>query len=181
MPGEAANVRLVDDGVDQRNVERLVVLPVEMILGNNAVARRPRLRRVGAPSRAVGKHMRVRIEQHVRGIVAMHLRIGIGLHVEAIAVLRTGIQAFDEGVPNLAGTIGMRIERELGKRLVGSGIEEHQRARGCVLGKHREVDAGAAQQSAKGQRNSTTHLVGGHAAGGEFLGCGLTGCLGMAS
>ena len=66
MPGEAAHVHLVDDAVDQRNVERLIVLPVEMVLHHQAVAVGTRSRLELAPGAAVGERARIRIEQHVR-------------------------------------------------------------------------------------------------------------------
>ncbi len=148
MLGEAAHMRLINDAVHQRDIERLIVSPIEGTLHQQTVTVGPRARFVFAPGAAIGERVRIGIEQHVRGMVTIHLRIGIGLHVEAVTVLAAGVQSFDEHVPHLAGSVGQRIERELNVRVGCSRLEEHQRARGGMLGKNRKVHTAAAHRGA---------------------------------
>ena len=64
--GEAAHVHFVNDAVDQRDIQRLIVFPVEMVFHDQAVAVRARSRLYAFPTHApFESSARVGIEQHV--------------------------------------------------------------------------------------------------------------------
>src|SRR5271166_5094240 len=112
MAGEAAHVCFIDDTIDQRDVELLIVPPVEKVFNHYTVPFGMGSVLVGSPRRAIRYHTGVGIEHAASGIKALDLRFRVGLHVEAKSIVRASIESFNEDVPHLTDTVDVRVQRD---------------------------------------------------------------------
>ncbi len=112
---EAADVDLVDHGVGERDAERLLVTPVELLVDDpRAQAPEPALGRgYLAPLLEAGHRLAVGVDQHPTAVEPEQVRRGVRLAARAKAVLDPGIDATHEDVPYVAGLVVPAVERQL--------------------------------------------------------------------
>src|SRR5439155_25700502 len=96
---------------------------------------------------ADGRGVRV---QHDRPRVEAVARLRVERAVDAVAVQDVGLQAVDEDVPDVAGPIDGRVERDLGDGLLLPLLEEHQVDAVGVAGEDGEVHAAGAGRGPEG-------------------------------
>ncbi len=141
---EPAHVHLVDDRVGERDVERVLVAPVELLV-DDARAQAAR----GVPSRRRPSPQTSRpatafpygsMRSFVRSKRSTSRR-GVRLRRRPEGVLDARVDALDEHVPDVAGLVVARVERQLEHRLALAGDEEDERDRRRVAREDREVDA----------------------------------------
>ena len=140
---EPAHVHLVDHRVGERDVERVLVAPVELLVDDaRAQALEASLRGVDlAPDVEAGHRLPVRVDEELRAVEAEHVRRGVRLRRRPEGVLDARVDAFDEDVPDVAGLVVARVERQLEHRLALAGGEEDERDRRRVAREDREVHA----------------------------------------
>src|SRR5580704_365686 len=170
MAGEAAHVQFINHTIDQWNIQRLVVRPVELVLDQQVVAIRPVAGLVLAPRAPIRERMPIRIEQNLLWVEAIDSRIRIRLHVESVPVLRVEIDTFDEDVPYIASAVRMGVERKLDIGILCSRVKQHQRAGCSVAREDGKVDPLAADGGAHGKRNSAADAVSRRRARGRLTG-----------
>lgn len=173
MYGEAAHVQLVDDALEQRSVQRLVMLPVgQAQLFDDANALRHVSGSMVTPHALAGDDARDGIDQQARGIEAVDRRIGIGLHVEAVGVVHSRLHVLDIRVPHLAGAVAQRVERQFGHDIVGRRIAQDKRARSGILGIDGEVHSGTKGRGSHRNGHAALHRKRPLLRRGSWLDCG---------
>ena len=148
----ARDVKLVDDGVVQRPLERPVALPVVVVGRRDLGAQRGRRiavdRGLTVPNR-VADEPRPRVEQLPARVEPQAGRRLVG-PVGAPGVEPTGTRAGDERVPETERPVGSGIELDLGDRLgVGGAAVEAQPDARRARAEDGEVHAVAARRGAE--------------------------------
>src|SRR5580700_2196312 len=159
MAGEAAQMRFINDAIDQRNVELLIVPPVEMVLNHDTVSSGMSPGLISSPCCAIRYHAGVGIEQAAGGIEAVDLWFKIGLHVEAERVVRADVEALDKDMPHLADTVDVRVQRDFTEDPLGAWLVEQQLARSSGLGKDREIHSSTVDGGPQRQRMSVGDVI----------------------
>ena len=166
MPGEGADVHLVDDGPGERRARRTVALPVvgagigdDALQRRGAVVSRPAGRRA-APGRRPRHALAVGIEQHLVAVEAQSAR-RIDGPVDAVAVELAGGDAGHEGVPVVIGALAARVEVDDARRRgVIDAIEKQQLDAGGVLREDAEVDAAGTERGAERKAGAVRCVAG---------------------
>ena len=137
MPGKAAHVQLVDNGVLNRRTKRPVPFPVVALVVDAAAGRGAQCGPPLAPGAAI-QSPGIGIQQNARGVVGMAVLVR---PADAIAVAQCGGRVDQENMPDIAGFVHSRIKRK--EHLPCSGVWQryHQRHRFGVAGEEREIDA----------------------------------------
>ncbi len=147
MPGEPSHVQFVDDEVCRRPIERLVAFPVVVGTVDHHAAQGTRQVVLGVRSSVavperIGNPSRVRIDQHLVPVEPVAIRNRSVRTVDTYGVMGPRWQSLHDDMPEVSGSIELRGERDLLKRLrVVTALEEEQFHARCVLREEREVDA----------------------------------------
>jgi hypothetical protein len=151
---EAAHVHLVDHQLLARQLERPVVLPVEVLRDEPGPVAVP-IAGVGreAPDLSAAHRARHRVEQHLGLVEALPL-LRVRRPIHPIAVLDVlEVEIHHRHGEHVADPELLR-ERDLGERLARVGLEQHQRARGRVTRIDGEVEPARHRRRAERNREA---------------------------
>jgi hypothetical protein len=163
MPGEPADMHLVDDRLRKGPAERRIPLPVIGAgVDDDALQRRsgivpPMLGGLPAATCRPGNALAIRVEQYLVGIETQPSR-GIERSSDAIGVDLTRDKVWYKDVPVMIGTVGPRIESDDPRRPRSVHVVEQQQLRcGTMLGEHAEI--GAAGDESRTERKALAFLA----------------------
>jgi len=150
VPREASDVHLVDDRVFERAVQGPVVPPLKAERIEGAMA----FRRVGTPLFAARDDTGVGVEQITGGVVAVDMRRRVGPHVHAPGILEAVVEAGQPDMPEVAGSVVGRVEREFLERLLFASSEQRKRDICGVARVDGEIDASGQTRCAHRQTDT---------------------------
>ena len=156
MPGEAADVQFVNDQLFDRQIERPVVFPIEVVLRNaSAVRENIAAAHRGAERLASADGAGERVEQDDAAVEAVPgLGVARAVHTETVFD-GMGVEVVDGHGIHIANA-EFRRERNLGEGSLCAHFEEDQRAVGRVRGKNGEIDSSGHDGSPERKRVPVT-------------------------
>src|SRR5262249_27463867 len=164
MPGEPADMHLVDDRLGKRPTEGYVALPIIAArVDDDAPQRRSSVvpwtsRGLSAATRGPGNAFPVRVEQCLAGVEAQS-SLGIERSGDTVGVELACGAVWHECVPIMVGAVDPRVQINDPRRLWGVYVVEQQQLRpAAVLGEHAEIDASVDKRRPERKACSPVHL-----------------------
>src|SRR5581483_928252 len=116
MLSKASEMQFINNAVCQRDIQRLVELPIETAVDNSSM---PSLVAVlwCSPNRAPRHCPSVRIQEYFIAVEAIDERVLVRRAFHPEPVMNAGVQTEQEGMPHISSTVQVRIKRKLDQRL----------------------------------------------------------------